>query len=92
MSAYHDRNAEKRQKTAELKASRLRFEERQKALAHISEKFGIAVAVRHMQRIMLQVTQKEVSPQSVTAAHGCVAQINESIRTAIAAAQFLAES
>jgi len=44
-----------------------------------------------MRRLMTEVTQKEVTADTVNAAVGCVSAINNTIRTAILAAKFLSD-
>lgn len=61
------------------------------ALRSIDDKFGVGESVKHLQSIMHRVTEKEVTADSVNAACNCVATINNTVRTAIAAAKFLAE-
>lgn len=61
------------------------------ALTDIQDRFHIGASVNHLQQMMTQVTSKEVNADTVNAACNCVSQINQTIKTAIAAAKFIAE-
>ena len=64
---------------------------KQLALREISDKFGVVDTVRTLQRMMTEVTKKEVTPDSVNAACNCVQQLNLTIKTAIQAARYLSD-
>ncbi len=61
------------------------------ALSDIQERFHISDSVKHLQKMMTEVTAKEVTADNVNAACNCVSQINQTIKTAIAAAKFIAD-
>lgn len=48
--------------------------------------------MKHLRKMMTEVTQKEMTPDTVNAACNCVSNINSTIKTAISAAKFLAEN
>ena len=64
---------------------------KQIALREISDRFGVVDTVTQLQRMMNEVTKKEVTPDSVNAACNCVQNINLTIKTAIQAARYLSE-
>lgn len=64
---------------------------RRSALTDIDDRFCVGDSVREMRRLMTEVTQKEVTADTVNAAVGCVSAINNTIRTAILAAKFLSD-
>lgn len=66
-------------------------QQRAAALGRINEQFNIGQSVRHLQDMMHQVTEKEVTAENVTAACGCVRELNSTIHTVIMAAKFLSE-
>jgi predicted metalloendopeptidase len=59
------------------------------SLTDISERFGVVDTVRSLQKMMKEVTQKEITPDTVNAACNCVQNLNLTIKTAIQAARFL---
>lgn len=61
------------------------------AVKSISDQFELGKTVQHLQKMMEDVTSKEVSAQTVNAACNCVQQLNETIKTVIKAAKFLAD-
>lgn len=61
------------------------------ALTDINDRFGVGDSVRQLQSLMREVTKKELTADTVNAACNCVGNINTTIKTAIAAARFLAE-
>lgn len=64
--------------------------QKQLALKEVSDKFGVADTVRALQKMMTDVTAKDITPESVNAACNCVQGINNTVKTAIQAAKFLA--
>lgn len=64
---------------------------RRAALVDINERFAITDSVRQLQRLMQEVTKKEVSAETVNAACSCVREINSTVKTAIMAAKFLSD-
>ena len=65
---------------------------RREALTAIDDRFGVGESVKHLRKMMTEVTQKEMTPDTVNAACNCVSNINSTIKTAISAAKFLAEN
>ncbi len=63
----------------------------QLALREISDRFGVVETVKMLQGMMQEVTKKEITPDSVNAACNCVANLNNTIKTAIQAARYLSE-
>lgn len=61
------------------------------ALTDINDRFGVGASVKQLQKLMQEVTQKEVTADTVNAACNCVQNINLTIKTAIQAAKFLSE-
>jgi hypothetical protein len=66
-------------------------ESKKLALREISDRFGVVDTVRALQRMMNEVTKKEVTPDSVNAACNCVQNLNLTIKTAIQAAKYLSD-
>lgn len=66
-------------------------ESKQLALREISDRFGVVDTVKALQRMMNEVTKKEVTPDSVNAACNCVQNLNLTIKTAIQAAKYLSD-
>lgn len=64
---------------------------RRKALIDINERYAVGKSVEHLQHLMTQVTQKEITADTVNAACNCVAGINNTMKTAIAAAKFISD-
>lgn len=64
---------------------------RRDALTDIGDRFQISESVRQLQHLMRKVTEKEMSADTVNAACNCVGNINNTIKTAIAAAKFLSD-
>ena len=64
---------------------------RMTALNEINDRFGVGDSVRHLRSLMGKVTEKEMSADTVNAACRCVGQINETIKVAIMAAQFMSK-
>lgn len=62
---------------------------RQLALRDVGQRFGIVSTVSELQRMMKEVTKKEVNSDTVNAACNCVQNINLTVKTAIQAAKFL---
>lgn len=65
--------------------------DRRDALESINDRFHVSDSVQHLQAMMTQVTQKDVNADTVNAACNCVSQINQTIKTVIAAAKFLSD-
>ena len=61
------------------------------ALMEISDKFGVVETVKTLQHLMIEVTKKEITADSVNAACNCVQNLNLTIKTSIQAARFLSE-
>ena len=64
---------------------------KQVALREISEQFGVVDTVRTLQKMMKEVTAKEVNADTVNAACNCVQNLNLTIKTAIQAARYLSD-
>lgn len=64
---------------------------KREALTDINDRFGVGDSVRQLQKLMKQVTEKDVNADTVNAACNCVQNINLTIKTAIQAAKFLAD-
>lgn len=64
---------------------------KQSALKDISERFGVVDTVKTLQRMMNEITKKEITPDTVNAACNCVQNLNLTVKTAIQAARFLSE-
>lgn len=62
------------------------------ALGDISDRFGVVETVKTLQHMMTEVTQKEITADTVNAACNCAQNINLTIKTAIQAAKFLADN
>lgn len=60
------------------------------ALKEVGERFHISRTVNHLQDMMEQVTKDKVDVFTVNAACNCVQNLNNTIRTAVMAARFLA--
>lgn len=55
----------------------------------IDETFKVGETITQLHTMMTEVTKDGINPSSVNAACNCVARLNETINTAIAAARFL---
>jgi hypothetical protein len=64
---------------------------KQVALREISEQFGVVDTVRTLQKMMKEVTAKDVNADTVNAACNCVQNLNLTIKTAIQAARYLSD-
>lgn len=64
---------------------------RNQALRYINDRYGVTDNVRVMRTLMVKVTEKDITAETVNAACNCVSSINETLRTAIAAARFLSD-
>lgn len=64
-------------------------DERRKAIRDISDQFGVAKTVGHLQKMMEEVTKEEINSNTVNAACNCVQNLNLTIKTAMQAARFL---
>lgn len=64
---------------------------KQVALREISEQFGVVDTVRTLQKMMKEVTAREVNADTVNAACNCVQNLNLTIKTAIQAARYLSD-
>lgn len=62
------------------------------ALTEVNEQFGVGASVKHLREVMTRVTQREITANTVNAACNCVAQINSSIKVAMAAAKYLSNT
>lgn len=65
--------------------------DRRQALTDINDKFAIGHSVQHLQHMMRAVTDKELTADTVNAAVNCAQAINNTVKTAIQAAKFLAD-
>lgn len=61
------------------------------ALSSINDQFKVAESVQELQHCMREVTKQGMSAETVNAACNCVQNINNTIKTAIMAARYLAE-
>lgn len=61
------------------------------ALHEISARFKVADTVQTLQHMMKEVTKNEINVFTVNAACNCVQNLNNTIKTAIHAAKFLAD-
>lgn len=61
------------------------------ALREISDRFGVVDTVRALQKMMVDVTAKEMTADTVNAACNCVQNLNLTIKTAIQAAKYLSD-
>lgn len=57
----------------------------------INNHFKVGQTLDQLHKMMIEVTQDEINPNTVNAACNCVARLNETINTAIQAAKFLNE-
>jgi len=64
---------------------------KQNAIVEINDRFGVGDTVRTLQRLMNEVTKKEINADTVNAACNCVQNLNLTIKTAMQAAKFLAD-
>jgi hypothetical protein len=64
---------------------------RKNALTDIGDRFGVKDTVKHLQKLMSDVTKEEITPDTVNAACNCVQNLNLTIKTAIQAAKFLSD-
>lgn len=62
------------------------------ALSAVSEQFKTRETVLLLQKLMSEVTKKEITADTVNAACNCVEKMNSTIKTTIHAAGFLAET
>jgi len=65
---------------------------KQLALKEISDRFGVVETVRTLQHMMMEVTKEKITSETVNAACNCVQNLNLTIKTAIQASKFLADS
>jgi len=62
---------------------------REDRVNYVVEKFKVEDTINQLNRMMVNVTSREMNAQNVNAACNCVARLNETIDTAIKAAKFL---
>lgn len=62
------------------------------ALREISDRFGVVDTVKTLQKMMIEVTKKEITPDTVNAACNCVQNLNLTIKTSIQAAKYLSDN
>jgi len=55
----------------------------------MDDRFAVGASVKKLQHLMDEVTKKEITADTVNAACNCVSNINQTIKTVMAAAQFL---
>lgn len=77
------------EKSLAPRGSDAQLEVRRAALADIDDRFAVAASVKKLQHLMDEVTKKEITADTVNAACNCVSNINTTIKTVMAAAQFL---
>lgn len=86
MATNHLIKQDKQQEPSELTGSA-----KLRALAEVSSQFQICATVDTLQRLMTEVTNTKITPESVNAACNCVQNLNLTIKTAMQAAKFLSD-
>lgn len=60
-------------------------------IQYVNSTFKVTDTLNHLHTMMTEVTKKEITPATVSAACNCVSRLNETVNTAIQAARFLNE-
>ena len=61
------------------------------ALREIADNYGVGNTIKHLQKMMGEVTKDKMTAETVNAACNCVQNLNLTIKTAIQAAKFLSD-
>lgn len=64
-------------------------EKRQAAIKFVDGQFNVTGTVKHLQKLMTEVTKDRVTADTVNAACNCVQNLNLTIKTAIQASRFI---